>query len=243
MSTDAWSWSPDRPENPRPIHGNDSPIHSSRRADINFLEEDDPEAAQAYLDEQLALISTAREAANRLNGNMINVPIPPERQGMTPETVLVDEMRPILSQMTPDQLDALAIDPMTAPDAEEIRQSMRDALEVMRPFGRPNDPFTPTELGVISQDMERPNFPFRPLAGIVAVRISFRREDGYEEAYELDDPSQIAFAMRVEYEESQEITPMGFAVRRVRGLRELRAVLLEVSSPRNWRRLATRRWR
>lgn len=242
MSTDAWSWSPDRPENPRPIHGNDSPIHSSRRADVTFLEQDDPEGAQDWLDSRLDEITETQRAANRLNGNMINVPIPPERQGTTPEAVQVDEMRPILSQMTPDQLDALAIDPAVAPDAEEIRQSMRDALEVMRPFPRPNAPFTPTELGVISQDMERPNFPFVPLAGIVAVRISFRREDGYEEAYELTDPSQIAFAMRVEYDESQEITPRGFSVR-VQGLRELRAVLLEVSSPRNWRRLATRRWR
>jgi len=53
MSNDYMMWGPDRPENPRPIHGWDAQLDPSVVANVTFREQDDPEGAQAWLDSHL----------------------------------------------------------------------------------------------------------------------------------------------------------------------------------------------
>ena len=88
--------------------------------------------------------------------------------------------------------------------------------------------------------MERPDFPSAPITGVESVRLIIRMANGVEEIFEIDDPAEVHFRPLVD----QEWVEVGEPQRRmIPGLRELRNVLVSIASPRNWRRLPTRRWR
>jgi len=86
---------------------------------------------------------------------------------------------------------------------------------------------------------ERPNFPSDPLDDVAQIVIILRRESGLEETFEIE-PSDVQFQMDVTHDWIEIGDPQP---RLIPGRRELRRVLISIGSPRNWRRLATRRWR
>lgn len=92
-----------------------------------------------------------------------------------------------------------------------------------------------------SNFIERPDFPRGPHPGVESVRIIVRMESGIGETFEIDNPSEVQFTMNVETD-YMDIGLDSGRLCRMPGLRELRELVISIGSPRNWRRLPTRRW-
>lgn len=278
MSNDAWSWSPDRPENPQPIHGPDRRIPRDVRANVPFQEQDDPEGAQNWLDTQLDMISQSMAGQERA---MRSIPFDP-RNVRPPEEIRTRESQPrypgVPWPMTNDTLDT-----------EEVRNRVAELpYGELNPYGRWAGPAGPPpnqlpgetaaqwmarhdraesaqEPVTIAMDpvagepaymnphdgvprpspetVERPNFPVGPLGQqVMDVTISVRTRDGFIETYVIDDPDGFEFRMNVDREFMTIGTPSGF-VEQMPVARRLRELVIAIWSPRNWRRLPTRRWR
>lgn len=159
--TDYMRWGPNQPENARPIHGWDPPMPADRVADVTFQPEDDPEGAQAWLDAELAARDEVLAAHARLNHQMINAPVSPERARNVPqEWVRADGQQ----------------DPIPTGIFGTLTQGELPEISPASSYG--------TQFTFTAQSEERPNFPLEEIPDVVSI-----------------------------------------------------------GSPRNWRRLATRRWR
>lgn len=259
----AMTWSLERGLNPRPIHGWDSRIDPSVKADIRFQDRDDPEGAQIWLDVQASVIAQGMEPREEPPAPMQSVPY------------RLENVRPITTDWVREPADlaesgrdfspmALADD--DALDTEEIRNRVASLPDGEIRVGRMTEQDMITEdqfrqnvaeyerirnrltrqiypLGYLDpptpETVERPDFPHAPATGVESVRVIVRMNNGVEEIFEIDNPTEVQFTMNVETDYADLGDMYG---RRIPTLRELRELLISIGSPRNWRRLPTRRW-
>jgi hypothetical protein len=114
----------------------------------------------------------------------------------------------------------------------DSREELANRTRRVYPAGCFQDPPT-------TESVERPDFPRGEMTGIEEVIMIFRMNNGWEETYVIENPADLELRTVVE----QEWIEVGELQRRViPGIRELRQILISIGSPRNWRRLRSRRW-
>jgi len=235
-------WYPDRTPDPRPIHGWGERLDPSVVADVTFQDTDDPEGAQAWLDAQMSqnlretdavtesIEQRYRDDLERLGRYEREQARLQSRIQALPDGqiwVRADSVGPVAHHIG-DGRWTIREDPRQLSGEELAARTRR-----VYPAGCFQDP--PTD-----QPVERPDFPSAPITGVESVRLIIRMANGVEEIFEIDDPAEVRFRPLVD----QEWVEVGEPQRRmIPGLRELRNVLVSIASPRNWRRLPTRRWR
>jgi hypothetical protein len=232
-------WYPDRTPDPRPIHGWGERLDPSVVADVTFQEQDDPEGAHAWLDARLNEVEPdpADQIRSELDRLAQSVPFPPENV-RPPEGWRMTNPREDPRMRNDYYVRAVPMSEgqRTIYDHERTVRDSRDELadrtRRVYPAGCFQDPPT-------TQPVERPDFPRGEMTGIESVTMIFRMNNGWEETYVIENPADLQFQTVVE----QEWIEVGELQRRViPGIRELRQIMISIGSPRNWRRLPSRRW-
>jgi len=224
-------WYPDRTPDPRPIHGWGERLDPSVVADVTFQEQDDPEAALAWLDARLNEVEP--DPADQMTPDQMR-----RIQALPDGWVNVDpredpRMRGdyyVRAEPMTDGQRTIYDHERTVRDSR--REQLADRTRRVYPAGCFQDPPT-------TQPVERPDFPRGEMTGIESVTMIFRMNNGWEETYVIENPADLQIHTVIE----QEWIEVGELQRRViPGIRELRQILVSIGSPRNWRRLPSRRW-
>lgn len=167
-----------------------------------------------------------------INGRLVD--FPRHRIPVTddPRVVHMGVETPTAYQL-PDGRWHLAYDGSRPPEGSPVTPTVPRRDEPMRPHDAPAWPSPET--------IERPNFPRQSHAPVIEVTVCVRTLDGLEETYVIENPEWLGMTMVVETDFSEIGLDSG-RLCRMPGLRELRELVISIGSPRNWRRLPTRRW-